>query len=160
MKATTSGEKMELHQRLDILGHQNVRLGKRMDDLYNNRQALLLRFQSIKSLNIRFRKQHSEIKGLLYQHSEKDYDFLHDEAYELERTTLADSLTNIYEPPSGMGWLHELNSDQLLEEEELFVKIEEMVDNREKMLTLREEFVAQEEAANVRIEKLLKVIGN
>ena len=51
--------------------------------------------------------------------------------------------------------MSELTSDQILEEKKLYVKIEEMETNREKMLTLREEFFAQEEAANARIEKLL-----
>jgi hypothetical protein len=50
---------------------------------------------------------------------------------------------------------------QLEEEEtELMFKFEELVINRIKMITLREEFLTKEEAANARIEKLLKEIGH
>jgi hypothetical protein len=159
MDPNPSGEKIDTVKTIESLHRVTVSLQKRMEVLYAHRKELLARYKSVNSLDNRFRKQLTEILVLFTRNRGKDYDFLYDESYDFVRVELLESKIKMHEARAAHGGSSQLTSDQLLEEEELYVKIEEMVTTREKVLRLREEFYAQEEAANARIEELLKIIG-
>lgn len=158
MQANRSEEKPEIGQVIQDLERRTLNVAKRMKYFTHRRGVLLKRFGSIKSLHIRYMQQHTEMKFLLYENNAgEDFDFFEDEPYETDRKALIKTLQNFMITRAARGGY----TPQLEEEEtELMFKFEELVINRRKMIKLREEFLTKEEAANVRIEKLLKEIGH
>jgi len=158
MKENHWEEEIDTVKIIENLKDRTTSLQKRMNLFYYHRKELLSRYHSINRLDNRFKKQVTEILYFFNRHKGKDYDFLHDELYDLTCTKLIESTIKIDKARGANGGSNQLTSGHLLEEKELYVKIEEMASNREKMLTLREEFFTQEEAANARIGELLKFI--
>ena len=122
-----------------------------------------MRFQSL-NLQNRYRMQYKEIYALLIRHEGKDYDFLNDDKYHLARVKLVQTITKILESWRENDHTDPFTSDQekanrAKVDREIYGIIEEMVLNQAKVLTLREEYTVQEEAANARIEELLNFVG-
>lgn len=140
------------------LNNRTVSLQKRMDVLYHDRTDLLLRINSIKSLDIRFRKQYNEILHLKNRNRGKELEFLDDKSFDLSKVKLLETVTKTLESWSANEDTYQLTSDQELEDAELYGKIEFLMLNQANVLTLRDEFFAQEETANARIKKLLNHI--
>lgn len=159
METNPSEEKMDALETIENLHQLTVSLQHRMEQMYSHRKELLSRYKKINGLDNRFRKQLTEILFLFSRNRGKDFDFLYDGPQDWVRVELLESATKMQATHAATMGSNQLTSAQLLKEKEQVVIIEEMVTNRGKVLKLREEFYAQEEAANARIEELLEVIG-
>lgn len=159
METNPSEEKMDTVETIHHLHQLTLSLQQRMERLYAHRNELLCRYKSINSFDNRFRNQLSEILFLFTRNRGKEFDFLYDEPYDFVRVELLESAIKLQSTHAATIGSKQLTSAQLLEEKELFTRIEEMVTNRGEVLRLRGEFYAQEEDANARIEELLEIIG-
>ena len=160
METNPTEEKIDIVDALKDLIDRDRALRKQIDVVFHNRSALMSRFQAIKSLNIRFRKQHKEIGSLLFKHAGKDLDFFDEESFDLDRKKLSGLLTSYQKLRETNDELDQLSSEQIEEQEKLQYEIDTVVLKMFKVITLREEFVNQIEIADERIGKLLKVIGH
>ena len=160
METNSLEEKIDIDLAIENLVDRDIRNRDQMDIHGPHREELLSRYHSIKSLNIRFRKQYNEMKSLLFKHAGKELDFLKEPPEALGIKAIMDSMGTLVEIKKAIGDSNQLSSEQIEEEEELCYKIDQLVLNRFKLISLREEFVAQIEIDNARIEKLLKIIGH
>lgn len=114
MKTDPTEEKFDTLELIENMTDRTVRLNERMHVLYCRRQELLLRYESIKALDIRYRKQVTEILHYFNRHRGKEYDFLHDEPYDLVRAKLTDQVEKIEKSRGANGGSNQLQTSKTI----------------------------------------------
>lgn len=158
METKPDEEKINFDVAIVNMIDRDIRFKDKMDIEGPRREELLSRVHAIKSLNIRFRKQYNEMNSLLHKHEGKELDFLQDKPGDFSRTTLIVLVQRMMESRTANGDTDQLSSEQIEEDHELCCQIDQQLLKWVKLITLREEFIAQVEIDNARIEKLLNQI--